>query len=120
MPVVMSMHWPEITKDHYNRALKGVRWEQDVPKGARFHVAWFAADGFRVIDIWDSEARFQQFSEKRLTPVLATLGLQTQPTVVFGPVQRMFNPAVPLNKAAAKAKPASRAKAKRGGRKAKR
>jgi len=39
---------------------------------------------------------------------------------VFGPVQRMFNPAVPLNKAAAKAKPARGGKAKRGGRKAKR
>ena len=36
MAVVMSMHWPEITKDHYERALKGVRWEQNRPKGALF------------------------------------------------------------------------------------
>ena len=117
MAVVMSMHWPEITVDHYQRALKGVRWEQEFPKGARFHVAWFAPDGFRAIDVWDSEARFQQFSEQRLMPVVATLGLTTQPTVVFGQVHRTFNPAVPLSKAA-KAKPALRANPRKAGRKA--
>ena len=124
MAVVMSMHWPEITMDHYQRALEGVRWEQDVPNGARFHVAWFAPDGFRVIDVWESEAEFQQFSEERLMPVVATLGLTTPPNVVFGPVHRVFNPAVPLSKAArkkpAKARPARRAKARKSGRKAKR
>lgn len=52
MPVVVSMHWPEITKDHDDRALKGVRWETDHPVGALFHVAWFAPDGFRVADVW--------------------------------------------------------------------
>jgi hypothetical protein len=87
--------------------LKGVRWEQDIPKGARFHVAWFAPDGFRVIDIWESEARFNTFAEQRLMPVIATLGLQTQPAVVFGPAHRMFNPGVPV-------KVQKRAKAARG------
>jgi hypothetical protein len=107
MPVVMSMHWPEVTKDHYNRALKGVRWEQDLPKGALFHVAWFAADGFRVTDVWQSAKLFQRFSTERLAPVFATLGLTTQPNVQIGPVHRMFNPGVPL-KAAEPAKASAR------------
>src|ERR1051326_3708879 len=98
MAVVMSMHWPEVTPDQYQRALKGVRWEQDFPKGARFHVAWFAPDGFRVIDVWDSEALFQRFSEQRLMPVIATLGLTTQPNGGFASGHRMFNPGVPLSK----------------------
>ena len=114
MPVVMSMHWPEITTDHYERALKGVRWEQEVPKGARFHVAWFAPDGFRAIDVWESEARFNKFSEARLMPVLATLGLQTQPDVTFSPVHRLFNPAIPLKKPARRT-PARRARAANAG-----
>ncbi len=103
MVVVMSMHWPEITKDHYNRALKGVRWEQEHPTGALFHVAWFAPDGFRVMDVWRSAQHFQRFSEQRLTPVMSKMDLKTQPNVQIGPAHRMFNPGVPLT-AAKKAK----------------
>ena len=103
MAVVMSMHWPEITKDHYDRALKGVRWEEEHPKGALFHVAWFAPDGFRVTDVWRSAKDFQQFNEQRLTPVMSTMDLKTQPNVQIGPTHRLFNPGVPL-KAAGKTK----------------
>ena len=116
MAVVMSMHWPEITKDHYNRALKGVRWEQEPPKGALSHVAWFAPDGFRVIDVWRSAEAFQRFSEQRLTPVMATMDLKTQPTVQIGPAHRMFNPGVPLT--AKKATASRAARKKTSGRKA--
>jgi hypothetical protein len=103
MAVVMSMYWPEITKDHYDRALKGARWEEEHPKGALFHVAWFAPDGFRVTDVWRSAEDFQRFSEQRLTPAMSTMDLKTQPHVEIGPAHRMFNPGVPL-KAARKAK----------------
>ena len=119
MPVVMSMHWPEITEDHYNRALKGVRWETDLPKGALFHVAWFAADGFRVTDVWRSAEDFQRFSEQRLTPVMSTMDLKTQPNVQIGPAHRMFNPGVPM-KAAKKTKSAKRPGKKAGKRSARR
>ena len=107
MAVVMSMHWPEITKDHYDRALKGVRWEEEHPKGALFHVAWFAPDGFRVADVWRSAEDFQRFSEQRLTPVMSTMDLKTQPHVQIGPAHRMFNPGVHLT-AARKAKASRR------------
>ena len=118
MAVVMSMHWPEITKDHYERALKGVRWEEDHPKGALFHVAWFAPDGFRVTDVWRSAEDFQRFSELRLTPVMSKMDLKTQPNVQFGQAHRMFNPGVPLT-AARRAKASrhlGKKKAKRPGR----
>jgi len=113
MPVVMSMHWPEFTKEQYERALKGVRWEQETPKGAMFHVVWFTDDGFHVTDVWRSPEDFQRFSEQRLNPVLATLGVQTQPAVAFGPMHRLFNPGIPM-KAAKKAKAAPRARKKVG------
>jgi hypothetical protein len=119
MAVVMSMHWPEITKDHYDRTLKGVRWETEHPKGALFHVAWFAPDGFRVTDVWRSAEDFQRFSEQRLTPVTSTLDLRTQPNVQFGPAHRMFNPGVPLQ-AARKAKASRRPRKKTAARKARR
>ena len=110
MAVVMSMHWPEITKDHYDRALKGVRWEEEHPIGALFHVAWFAPDGFRVTDVWRSAEHFQRFSEERLTPVMSKMDLKTQPNVQIGPTHRMFNPGVPLKVAKNGRAPQSRGK----------
>ena len=41
-----------------------------MPQGTRFHVVWFAADGFHVLDLWDSQADFERFVERRLMPAV--------------------------------------------------
>ena len=61
MATVMSMHWPEITKQQYEQVRGDVKWESNVPDGAKFHVAWFASDGLHVLDLWDSKADFERF-----------------------------------------------------------
>jgi hypothetical protein len=95
MSVVMSMHWPEVRPEHYEAARTGVHWEDQLPDGAQLHVAWFADDGFRVLDVWDSQAAFERFLAERLNPVVAQLGLTTQPTVVYSPLhRRMVAPGV--------------------------
>ena len=95
MAVVMSMHWPGTSLDQYERVRKDVKWETSVPKGAMFHVAWMAEDGFRVIDIWESEGDFQRFNEARLGPAIQRHGLQGTPTVTFSPAHAIFAPNVP-------------------------
>src|SRR6185436_4535867 len=45
MATVMIMHWPEVTREQYEEARQKVKWETDVPKGAKFHVSWFGDDG---------------------------------------------------------------------------
>ena len=37
MPTVMLMHWPEVSREQYERARREVDWEGDVPRGAKFH-----------------------------------------------------------------------------------
>lgn len=95
MATVMSMHWPDVTREQYEAVRKDVNWEGDVPKGARFHVAWFGADGFRVLDLWDTPEDFQAFVDQRLTPGVERVGIKSQPTVELGTSHAIFAPNVP-------------------------
>ena len=94
MAVVMQMHWPEVSKDQYESTRSEVRWEQDVPRGAKFHVAWFGDDGLRVIDLWDSAADFDRFVADRLMPAVKRLGIQGEPRVKIAEAHAIFAPNV--------------------------
>jgi hypothetical protein len=92
MAVVMEMHWPEVTTDMYDQALKGVRWEEERPEGALFHVAWIGDDGFHVVDVWQSEQHFNTFVEQRLMPVVkGELNFPGDPKVNISPAHRWFD-----------------------------
>ena len=94
MAVVMEMHWPEVNVDHYEQAREKVRWEEEVPKGAIFHVAWWADDGFHVVDVWESEDEFNTFGAERLMPIAkGEIGLKTDPQIKFSKAHRIFDAA---------------------------
>ncbi|HEV7920213.1 MAG TPA: hypothetical protein VGR02_05425 [Thermoanaerobaculia bacterium] len=92
MATVMLMHWPEVTKEQYEQVRRDVNWEGDIPNGAKFHVAWFGADGFRVLDLWDSPEQFQTFVQQRLMPGVQRTGVQGQPKVELGESVSIFAP----------------------------
>jgi hypothetical protein len=88
------MHWPEITQELYESVRADVQWETDVPQGAKFHVAWFADDGFHVLDLWESQSDFEQFAGARLAPSTARIGIKSAPQVTFSPAHAIFTPNV--------------------------
>ena len=92
MPIIMQMHWPEVTPAQYQEVRKVVGWETNVPKGAKYHVAWFSKDGFRVIDIWESAEDFNAFAEGRLMPGVQKVGITGQPKVELSQVLATFAP----------------------------
>ena len=92
MAIVMSMHWPEITKENYEQARREVNWEGDVPKRAKFHVSWFGDDGFHVLDLWDKQSDFESFAQNRLGPVVQKIGIQSQPNVTISEAHAIFAP----------------------------
>jgi hypothetical protein len=94
MPTVMSMHWPEVTKEKYEAARKEVDWEGQPPAGAKLHVAWFAEDGFHVIDLWDSQADFEEFVGQRLMPGVYKVGIEGQPKIELTEAHAIFAPNV--------------------------
>ena len=92
MSTVMLMHWSEVSKEQYEQVRKDVKWETATPKGARLHVAWFASDGFHVLDVWDSQHAFEAFLGERLTPAVQRAGIKGQPKVSFSECHAIFAP----------------------------
>jgi hypothetical protein len=94
MATVMLMHWPEVTKEKYEEVRRDVNWEGEPPAGAKFHTAWIAADGFHVLDLWDSPADFENFVQKRLMPSVQKVGVDGQPKVEIFESLSVFAPNV--------------------------
>jgi hypothetical protein len=92
MATVMSMYWPDVTPQLYERVRQAVKWETDVPDGAKLHVAWLAQDGFHVQDVWESQAQFDAFMQERLAPVLEEVGIPGEPKIEFGETLAIFAP----------------------------
>ena len=92
MAVVMRMSWPEVTPEQYEEARRIVHWEQDAPDGAIFHVAFFDAGGFKVVDVWESAEDFARFTNERLMPGIAQIdGVEGEPQVEITPATGVFN-----------------------------
>lgn len=92
MATIMMMHWPEVTKEQYEKVREIVNWEGDIPAGAKFHVAWMGSDGFHVLDLWESRADFESFAQNRLPAGVAAVGVAGQPKVEFAESLSVFAP----------------------------
>lgn len=92
MPTVMSMHWPEVTREQYDAVRTEVNWEGEQPDGGRFHVAWFGEDGLHVLDLWDSPQQFERFVNDRLMPGVQKVGVQGQPNVKLSESHALYVP----------------------------
>ena len=94
MATIMLMHWREATPAEYDQARQKVRWDQELPTGAKLHVSGFAEDGLHVTDVWESEQAFNDFFQQRLAPAIQEIGIQGQPDVKFFPLHGVFAPAL--------------------------
>jgi hypothetical protein len=92
MAIVMNMRWQGVTADQYDQILGLVKWESDVPAGAKFHVASFDGAGLRVTDVWASADDFNRFVEQRLMPGVQQAGIAGQPDVEITEAHRIFAP----------------------------
>jgi hypothetical protein len=93
MPVVMRMEWPEVTVEQYEEARRIVHWEQDLPPGGIFHVAFFDEGGFKVVDVWETAEDFQTFVDTRLKPGVEQIGIEGEPKIEIVPAHAVWNPA---------------------------
>ena len=60
---------------------------EPVPGGLILHVAGPTEEGFRTIDIWESEDAWHRFQAERLAPAIAALGGPARPEPTFRDVQ---------------------------------
>jgi hypothetical protein len=88
MAVVAVFQDPSLTQELYEQSVNKVtggksRMESpaDWPvEGLLVHVAGEGENGFRVVDVWESEEACRRFGET-LMPVLHEVGVQGQPEV---------------------------------------
>jgi len=88
MPIVAVFESPTLTRETYEKSVemltngKGrVESPSDWPvPGLLSHAAGQGANGFRVVDVWESEEAFERFGEE-LAPIMEALGIEGEPDV---------------------------------------
>ncbi len=87
MPVALVFEG--ITQEQYEESTRkltnGAKDRMDSPadwpvEGLLVHITGQGANGFRVVDVWESEEAFNAFGEK-LIPILQEIGVQGQPEI---------------------------------------
>jgi hypothetical protein len=63
-----------------------------LPDGCQAHIAGPVEGGWRVITVWESEERFQQFRDETLIPAMREAGAEDRiaPSISTNPVYRLI------------------------------
>jgi hypothetical protein len=67
--------------DQYERVTASLM--DPAPAGLLLHIAGPTEEGFRTIDLWESEQAWQRFQAERLAPAIAALGGPARPEPTF-------------------------------------
>ena len=86
MAIVLVHEGPTVTQENYDRTVEKLTGGKtkmesfsDWPvEGILMHSAGQGPDGFRVVDVWESQEAAEAFGEK-LGPVLAEVGITDPP-----------------------------------------
>ena len=98
MPVVIVQQGPTLTQEKYDEIVSRLTGKDRVEspsdwpaEGLLVHATGEGADGFRVVDVWVSEAAFREFGET-LMPILDELGVTDQPEVYLSVRRQSTSP----------------------------
>jgi len=87
MAVVLVHEGPDVTQERYEQVVRSMTGKEratspaDWPaEGLLVHAAGQGPNGFRVVDVWESEEAARRFGEQ-LAPHLSEAGISAQPEV---------------------------------------
>lgn len=87
MPVVAVFEGPGFTQENYEESVRKLTGKERVEspadwpvEGLLVHAAGQGPNGFRVVDVWDSEESFSRFGES-LLPILQEIGVEGEPEI---------------------------------------
>jgi hypothetical protein len=80
------------SQDFYDKVNSKVMPGGQLPEGCQLHIAGPIENGWRVITVWDSDERFQQFRDENLIPTLRQSGgdERVAPSIGTDPVYRLL------------------------------
>ena len=88
MAIVAVFQDPSLTRKKYEDGISSMMNGKTRPespgdwpvKGLLAHIAGDGPNGFRVVDVWESEESFQKFGET-LMPIMEKLGIKVEPEI---------------------------------------
>src|SRR6266852_686181 len=85
MAQVVMVDMPCMTAELYDRTTAILRLPGRLPEGCSVHIAGPGPEGWRIVAVWDSVEKVQQFVTTILRPVHAELGVAppTKPPVIW-------------------------------------
>jgi hypothetical protein len=81
--IILVAETPGGTAEQYDALVKALELDANPPDGAVLHVAGPIEGGWRVIDVWESQSKFDEFLLDRLGPAMDKVG-QAKPNVTVG------------------------------------
>jgi hypothetical protein len=79
-------------QEFYERVNPKVMPDGQLPDGCQLHIAGPIDNGWRVITVWDSDERFQQFRNETLIPAMREAGGEDRiaPQIDTNPAHRVI------------------------------
>ena len=92
MAVVIVNEMESGNQETYDQVTPKVMEGGNLPDGCELHIAGPSKNGWRIISVWDSEERFQQFREEKLIPALREAGGEDRiaPNISTDPVHKLI------------------------------
>jgi hypothetical protein len=72
MTVVTILEFPGLTREGYERV--GASLSAAPPEGILYHACGPVAGGWRIVDVWDSQAAFDRFVDGTYVPAVRRTG----------------------------------------------
>ena len=92
MAVVIVNEMEGASQEIYDEVNPKVMEGGKLPDGCQLHIAGPIDNGWRVITVWESEDRFQQFRDEKLIPALKEAGEDQRiaPSITAQPVHNLI------------------------------
>lgn len=75
MAVGITVTMPGATAQMFDRVNALIDPDSHPPEGLPFHASGPVEGGWRAVDVWESRGAFDRFSQERIGPAIAQLGV---------------------------------------------
>jgi hypothetical protein len=94
MAIGVIQEFDGATLDQYDQVVKAMGFEPGGAgaPGGLSHYCQKTDNGFRVVDVWESQEQFEKFAQEKIGPLAAEAGITSQPEVEFIEVHNYLTP----------------------------
>ena len=92
MTVVTTLDVYGLSPEEYRTVMDRLGVEHRPEPGIYLHATITTDFGYRVVEIWDQKAGFENFLARRLAPAMQELGIDRKTEITITPLHNFFAP----------------------------